>query len=293
MDAIFYASMSNHTPPAPGAPKPATTIRQEACGLAAVRRIAAMLDLDPDRFSPGEPLPRGWQFILLGADTRRSELRADGFPGLGVPMPDLGLPQLMLGGRTVAFHADIPIGASLRRTSAVKEIRHKDGEGGPMAIVTLGHELCLEGRTDPVLLETQTYLLLSQRRATHSSPASIPGLLGRPEHQTTVVPDETLLFQYSAMGFNSHRIHLDRDHARAVEGFPDLVVNGGLATLLLTEFLRRDLGLIPASLKVRHVAPLYCNRPITLTAQRDSEQWHLKAFDDRQQLAVDMEVTVQ
>jgi 3-methylfumaryl-CoA hydratase len=293
MDAIFNASMSNLSLTSPDASKPAATVREETCGLAAVRRIAAMLDLDPDRFRAGEPLPRGWQFILLGADTRRSDLRADGFPGLGVPMPDLGLPQLMLGGRTVAFHADIPIGVSLRRTSTVKEIRHRGGEGGAMAIVTLEHEICIEGQTDPALLETQTYLLLSQRRTSSSGPPNVPGLHGKPDHQTTVVPDETLLFQYSALGFNSHRIHLDRKHARDVEGFPDLVVNGGLATLLMTEFMRRDLGHMPAALKVRHVAPLYCNRPITLTAQRRAEQWNLQALDDCQRLAVEMEVTVQ
>ena len=107
-----------------------------------------------------------------------------------------------------------------------------------------------------------------------------------------VVPDETLLFQYSALGFNSHRIHIDREHARKVEGFPDLVVNGGLATLLLTEFLRRDLGVTPAAIAVRHVAPLYCNRAVTLAADQVGKRWILKAFDDQHRLAVDMEVDV-
>jgi 3-methylfumaryl-CoA hydratase len=114
----------------------------------------------------------------------------------------------------------------------------------------------------------------------------------RAAHLKTVVPDETLLFQYSALGFNSHRIPLDREHAREVEGFADLVVNGGLATLLLTEFLRRDLGVTPAALAVRHVAPLYCNRAITLSADQVGDRWLLKAFDDQHRLAVDMEVDV-
>ena len=106
------------------------------------------------------------------------------------------------------------------------------------------------------------------------------------------MPDETLLFQYSALGFNSHRIHIDRDHARNVEGFPDLVVNGGLATLLLTEFLRVDLGVTPTTIAVRHVAPLYCNRSVTLAAEPTDAGWRLRAFDDLNRLAVDMEVTV-
>lgn len=274
--------------------------RQEVCALATVRRVAAMLDLAPDTWhAAGAPLPRGWHFVLLAADTRRSELRSDGFPGLGAPMPDLGLPRLMLGGRSVHFHQDIPVGAALLRSSAVRSIVHKTNAAGPMAVVTVSHDLVLEGQTVPALVETQTYLLLPARAA--AAPAAeaasvatsvTPPTPAQAQHLKTVVPDETLLFQYSALGFNSHRIHLDRDHARSVEGFPDLVVNGGLATLLLTEFLRQDLGVTPKSIAVRHVAPLYCNRRVTLTADPADSGWRLRAFDDVNRLAVDMEVTV-
>lgn len=251
-----------------------------------------MLDLEPDSCVPGEPLPRGWHFVLMAADTRRSALREDGFPGLGVPVPDLGLPRLMLGGRTVSFREDIPIGATVMRSSTVRSIEHKTTGSGPMAVVTLAHELCIGSQTAPAVVETQTYLLLPPRAPGASAPEAPPGAPVMAAHLKTVVPDETLLFQFSALGFNSHRIHIDRDHARNVEGFADLVVNGGLSTLLLTEFLRRDLGVLPAAIKVRHVAPLYCNRPVTLAADRAGDRWLLKAFDDQQRLAVDMEVTV-
>lgn len=267
-------------------------LRDETCTLAAARRVAAMLDLESGDLVAGQALPRGWHFMLLAADTRRSALRSDGFPGLGVPMPDLGLPRLMLGGRTVAFHQDIPIGATLTRSSAVRSIVRKTTASGPLAVVTLAHELQATGQAQPALVETQTYLLLGARPPAVGAPEAPPGVAITSAHQKTVVPDETLLFQYSALGFNSHRIHIDKDHARNVEGFPDLVVNGGLATLLLTEFLRRDLGLNPAAISVRHVAPLYCNRAITLAADQAGERWRLKAFDDRQRLAVEMEVDV-
>jgi 3-methylfumaryl-CoA hydratase len=263
--------------------------RQESCSISVVRRVAAMLDLDPASVAAGQPLPLGWQFVLMPADTRRSALRSDGFPGLGVPMPDLGLPRLMLGGRSVSFRADIPIGSTLLRSSAVQSIRPKTTATGPMAVVTLVHELRLDGQSEPALVETQTYLLLPLRTAAVDD-ATTPETPATAEHMTVVVPDETLLFQYSALGFNSHRIHTDRAHAREVEGFPDLVVNGGLAMLLLTEFLRRDLGVQPAALKVRHLVPLYCNRPVTLAASRLGERWHLRAYDERHRLAVDMEV---
>ncbi|WP_137893214.1 hypothetical protein [Ramlibacter sp. 2FC] len=267
--------------------------RTETCSVSAVRRVAAMLDLDPDTVVEGAPLPRGWQFILMAADTRRSALRADGFPGLGVAMPELGLPRLLLGGRAVSYMKDIPIGATVQRTSAMQSLTRKTTEAGPMAIASIQHELRLGTDATPALVETQTYLLLPAREgaAAPSSAARVDAVSA--ERTMTFVPDETLLFQYSALGFNSHRIHIDRSHARNVEGFPDLVVNGGLATLLLTEFLRRDLGVTPSALKVRHVAPLFCGRQITLAANRDGAKWRLQAYDDRNVLAVEMEVNVQ
>jgi 3-methylfumaryl-CoA hydratase len=266
-------------------------LRDEFCSLASVRRVAAMLDLDPDGFHANDPLPRGWQFILMGADTRRSALRADGFPGLGVPMPDLGLPRLLLGGRSVTYTSDIPIGSRVTRTSAVESLKRKTSESGTMAIATIRHELAVAGRAQPSLVETQTYLLLPARNG-----PSVDDVAGREvevwaSQTKTVVPDETILFQYSALGFNSHKIHIDRSHARHVEGFPDLVVNGGLATLFLTEFLR-ELAVTPVAAKVRHVVPLYCGRPITLAADPDpaGTSWRLKAYDHRNVLAVEMEV---
>ena len=292
--------------PTPAAAAPATPAvqREEVCARATVRRVAAMLDLPPDPWDvPRALLPRGWHFVLMAADTRRAALRADGFPGLGVPMPDLGLPRLMLGGRTVQFRRDIEVGATLVRSSTVQNTVHKTTAAGAMVVVTLGHELVVAGQAEPALVETQTYLLLPARAdaaatpeaASVTTPAAASVVAMAPvqaQHLKTVVPDETLLFQYSALGFNSHRIHLDRDHARKVEGFPDLVVNGGLASLLLTEFLRQDLGVVPSAIAVRHVAPLYCNCAVTLAADRVGAGWRLKAYDDQHRLAVDMEVTV-
>jgi 3-methylfumaryl-CoA hydratase len=268
----------------------ATVNRVESCSVAAVRRVAAMLDLDPEDIVEGAPLPRGWQFILLGADTPRAALRGDGFPGLGVPMPDLGLPRLLLGGRTVSYFREIAIGATVLRSSSIKSLVQKTTESGPMAIVTILHELRTLHDTSPAIVETQTYLLLPKRSGPIVEDALAPAVPQLGDRTLTVVPDETLLFQYSALGFNSHKIHIDKTYARDVEGFPDLVVNGGLATLMLTEFLRRDLGIVPAAIKVRHLAPLFCGRPLTLTAQRDDATWRLKAFSDRGRLAVEMEV---
>ena len=159
-----------------------------------------------------------------------------------------------------------------------------------MAIVTVQHDLRFSADQAASIAETQTYILLGGCGV--RSDASGDARPIRAGHQKTVIPDETLLFQYSALGFNSHKIHIDRTYAREVEGLPDLVVNGGLSTLLLTEFMRTDLGLVPASIRTRHVAPLFCSRAITLAADPEGAEWRLRAFDDKGSLAVDMEVVV-
>ena len=291
--------MSDTEPPASleAAPAPVAVERQETCSLATVRRVAAMLDLDPDACTAAGTLPRGWQFTLMGADTPRSSLRDDGFPGLGVSVPDLGLPRLMLGGRSVDYLQDIPLGARLQRRSQVLEMRHKSTEQGPMAVLTIAHTLSLPAHAGTALVETQTYLLMPARRPSSPPTRATPTKAAAPQpralHRREVHADATMLFQYSALGFNSHKIHLDRRHAQEVEGFEDLVVNGGLTTLLMTEFLRQELGVQPKSLKARHLAPLYCDRRITLTAEDEGTRWHLCAYDDRHTLALDMEVVAQ
>lgn len=232
--------------------------------LAQIRRVAVMLGVDPQRFAEGDAVPRGWHFSLLAGETPRSSLRSDGFPGLGVPMPQLGLPRLLLGQRNTNFHTDLQIGGSVTRQSAVTSVAEKTGRNGPFAIVKVEHILASVA-AHPEITETQTYVLAGPPTA--ASPKSAPMALPAGGVSKVVTPDDLMLFQYSALGFNTHRIHFDRDYATRVEGHPDLVVNGGLATLLATEFLRKDLGLRIKSLSARHLAPLYVNRPLTICAQ--------------------------
>jgi 3-methylfumaryl-CoA hydratase len=272
----------------------AVVYRQETCNLSTVQRVAALLDLDVEAMKEGDPLPRGWQFMLMAAATPKSQLRSDGFPGLGVMLPDLGFPRLLLGGRTVTYLKDILIGARLNRLSQIQSIIEKSTPSGPMAVATVSHALHIEHDDAPALMEKQTYILLPQKQETQQQPS--PATKNAHEvslslHHKVVVPDETMLFQYSALGFNSHKIHLDRDHARNVEGFPDLVVNGGLATLLLTEYLRLELGVKFSALKVRHILPLFCGAPITMTAAKEGSVWRLKSYDNYMNVSIDIEAT--
>jgi 3-methylfumaryl-CoA hydratase len=255
----------------------------EICSLANVRRVAAMLDIDPQLFNNGEVLPKTWHFFMLAGNTQKSKLRADGFPGLGVEIPDLGLPRLLLGGRSVSYKGNIKIGSEIQKTSFVKEIKEKITANGRMAIVEIQHELRPVLTENTEIIETQTYILLEAQKAKKQEEITNKDLRFTIElNKNQFIPDETLLFQYSALGFNSHKIHLDRDYAKNVEGLPDLVVNGGLATLLATEYLQNKLKINFKELKVKHIAPLYCNRPFTF----ESKEKELKIYNDNNEEAV-------
>lgn len=265
----------------------------EVCSLTMVRRLAAMLDLDSQAFSVGDVLPKSWHFFMLAGETRKSELRKDGFPGLGVSIPDLGLSRLLLGGRTVTYKGNILIGSEVEKTSFVKSIVEKTTNSGPMAIVTIQHELRAVLDSNSAIIETQTYILLEAKPISNSErPENLVLPIPNAQYTKSFTPDETLIFQYSALGFNSHKIHLDRNYAQNVEGLPDLVVNGGLTTLLLTEFIKTDLGHELKNINIKHIAPLYCNRPLILTAEEGEAGWKFKVYDDCNALAVEMETNL-
>lgn len=261
----------------------------DVCRAVDARRVAAMLDVDVGGLVEESPLPIGWHSFMLGGETKRSSLRDDGFPGLGIAMPDLGLPKLVLGGREVEFLGDLRIGDRVMRESALTSVSMRETDG-KSAIVKFRHTLRPLGSAQPAVIETQTYVMLSYRR--REAPAATVSAPVEADIMKIVVPDATLMFQYSALGFNSHKIHLDRDYARDIEGYADLVVNGGLTTLLLTELLRNELGLAPRRIRTRHAVPLFCGRPITLAAKRVSGNWRLSAHDEMGTTAVDLEVSV-
>lgn len=264
-------------------------IVEERIDPAVMAKVAAMLDLSSPDAEAGDIVPRGWHFPALGAATRRSELRSDGYPGLGVPMPDLGLPRLLQAGREVRFLGDIAVGEPFVRISSLADLRQKGEGDAARAIVTVRHELRSVNRDEALVIEDQIFVLMAPARYQQRVQEQ---LAINADVMRTIMPDAIMLFQYSALGFNSHKIHIDRAHATEVEGFPDLVVNGGLVTLLITEFLRCDLALTPGRLKITNRLPLFCNRSLTLAATAIDGGWQVRVHDDAGQVAAEVELEI-
>ena len=255
--------------------------------------MAAIVDRDPDTLREGDALPRGWHPAMFNVPTRQSRLRADGAADLGVSLPDLGLPRLMIASRTVDYLGHIPIGSRVRRESRSGDVREKSGRSGRFALVRVEHRVFVDGATHPVLVEDLDYVLreagpgtdAGASRAQPSAPdaARPPPAAPPPEPcdaSRMLTPDEPLLFRYSAITDNPHRIHYDLRWATGVEGYPALVVNGNVPAMFLLEMFRTLAGREPDRFEARNLAPMYCGRPLRLAVRRQDARWRLWATDE-------------
>ena len=227
-----------------------------------IRRLAATLDHDAGHWPDGAVPPLGhWLFGL--PDAPQSALGPDGHPRRGGFFPPIDQPRRMWAGGRVEFRSPIAIGAAFRRKTTIQSIEEK--KSGAMTLLTLLHEVF----ADDVLAirEEQDLVYLPI-----TAPAT-PRLVDHPAPETSrrMSSDATLLFRYSALTFNAHRIHYDPDYSREVELYPGLVLHGPLQATLLIDHALRD-GLTPTQFDYRARSPLYAGEPFTV-ARADGELW--------------------
>jgi 3-methylfumaryl-CoA hydratase len=254
----------------------------------AVRRLAALLDLAPDPYRRGTAIPGPWYVVLFGPEARQSTLGPDGHPAKGQFLPPVPLPRRMFAGRRVWFHAPLAIGDEVSRVSRIQAITPKQGRSGAMCFVTVRHEIA--GPRGLAVVEEQD---LVYREASPAAPAKREAAPVPPEPEWTrpVTPDPTIVFRYSAITFNAHRIHYDLPYTREKEGYPDLVVNGGLTTSLLWELATSRTGMAIRSSASRNMKALFVGRAATLCGRRaDGSKVRVWALDADGDLALDAEL---
>ena len=272
-------------------------VSDDVCALPLVRRLGAALDMAPEQWREGAALPRGWHVAFFSVDTPQSQVRADGFAGLGVALPELGMPRIVFGGRKIHFFGDIPIGARLRRNSRLLSVVPKEGRSGRLAVCTVQHEIFVEGGTEAVVLELHDYVMREAVAPSEDAGAGAANPVApvptptppmpEPSLRRIVTPNELLLFRISAVMSNPHRIHYDSPYALNVEGYPALVVNGSVASLLLLEFFRSESGREPNAISLRNGGLSFCGRPLRLNAIAEDRQWQVWADDEQGRVAVE------
>lgn len=230
-----------------------------------------------DDADPGDLLPPGWHKLYFLPAPRLDELRPDGTPGADAVLPDIPLPRRLYAGEELAFHRPIRFGETLELATRLGPVTEKQGSAGPLVFVTLESSI-LSGAELVVSIRQHDVFLGDQGAARPPAPGPEPADLAWTE-ETTLTPVH--LFRFSALTFNSHRVHYDRDWARDVEGQPDLLVHGPLLEMLLLDFAGRHAGGREITgFSVRIAAPTHADTPVTLAgAPRDdgADLWVLDA----------------
>ncbi len=241
-----------------------TETRTESLGPNPLRGFAALLDRAQTPSSQGSPLPPLWHWFYFLDATPQSGLAADGHAKRGGFLPPIDLPRRMWAGSQFRFHHPLRIGATATRRSRINDIKFKQGRSGRLAFVEVGHEY--ENPAGLAFSERHDIVYREARSAHAPASAAVP----KPappdaDFERECRADAITLFRYSALTFNAHRIHYDRDYAREVEGYPGLLVHGPLlATLLIDELLRRFPGRPLLEYAFRVTQPIFDTEPFRL-----------------------------
>ena len=259
---------------------------------APAQALSATLDRDGEAWRDGDVLPPLWHWLYLLPRYPTRAAGDDGHARRGGFLPPVPLPRRMWAGGDLAFDAPLRIGDTLRRRSTVVDIRHTQGRSGALAFVRVRHAFfagrsaadCAAAATANTPALTEHHDIVYRAAATPTDPPPPAQAAPAAQFEHGLVPGPLLLFRYSALTFNGHRIHYDRDYCRTVEGYPGLVVHAPLQATLLADLLRQQApGRRLRRFAFRAVRPLFDQAPCaacgTLSADGDAAQLWLRDAD--------------
>ena len=231
------------------------------------RALAATLDREM-HFESGDALPPPWHWLYFLTMEALSDAGPDGHPKRGGFLPPVPLPRRMWAGSRMEFFRPLRVGDAIHRESRITAVNVKQGRSGTLVFVTVRHEIA--SGSERLLTDEHDIVY----RALGHGGSAPPPKTAPDDHRwiREIQPTPVLLFRYSALTFNSHRIHYDHPYATQVEGYPGLIVHGPLqATLLLDLLLREMPNARVAQFKFRAVDPLFDNAPFAVCGRPDSD----------------------
>ncbi len=232
------------------------------------RRLAATIDREDLDLRRGDVLPAMWHWLYFQTEARTEELGLDGHSPWNGMLAPADLPRRMFAGGSTQFHRDLVIGSEATKTERLDSVEEKTSAAGErLLFLTFVSEV-----------EDEAGLAISERRSiVYTAPSKGVPAAGRSpatpsgEWSRTVVPSEAMLFRFSALTWNAHRIHYDAPFATGVDGHPSLVVQGPLTALLLLDLWSRNSGAALGSFSFRATRPAHVNRALSLVGDRSGE----------------------
>ena len=267
-----------------------TEVREDRIAPGPAMRLLATLDDIDTTLTENSQLPRLWHWLYFLPGAPRRQLGADGHPRRGGFLPPVDLPRRMFAGGRFSFDTPLLVGHPAQRHSEIVSVDAKEGRSGPLVFVSVRHRITQHGR----LCLEEVRDIVYRGHGSRPAAAAHATAWAEPPAGTEariVNPDPVLLFRFSALTFNSHRIHYDHTYATDVERYPGLLVHGPLLAILLMEFLRRKDQ--PASqFNFRFRAPLYCGNPFRVLAKPEAGRVALWAEDPGGGVAVEAEAVI-
>jgi 3-methylfumaryl-CoA hydratase len=243
-------------------------VLEDRLGLFPPAALAATLDRDDPEPKEGDLLPPLWHWLYFLPRARQSEIGPDGHPKRGGFLPPVPLPRRMWAGGRLAFHAPLKLGQAVRRVSTIADVSSKSGRSGNLVFVLVRHEIANEAG---LAITEEHDIVYRDAPAPGEAPAVPKQAPADSAWSRAIVPDDVLLFRYSALTFNGHRIHYDRRYVTTEEGYPGLIVHGPLlATLLLDLFARNDARRVK-SFNFRALSPVFDTTRFTVHGTPDAE----------------------
>jgi 3-methylfumaryl-CoA hydratase len=244
---------------------------QDAINPTPVVALTATLDHPSTPVETGTALPYLWHWLYFLPMHRQSEIGADGHAKRGGFLPPVPLPRRMWAGSQFEFRSSIRVGDRVARTSTIDDVTVKEGRTGTLVFVKVRHEVRCNGGSDPALVEFHDIVYREAQRQNDVAPPP-RAAPAEARWKRTIVPDDVLLFRYSALTFNGHRIHYDRQYVTQVEGYPGLIVHGPLIATLLMDLLRRQMPQADvASFRFKAVRPTFDLHPFHLQGQPEAD----------------------
>lgn len=255
--------------------------------------LAGTLDREDPPAVAGTPVPPLWHWLFFLPIYGPRETRQDGHAKGGEFMPPIALPRRVWAGSKFIWESGNPlrVGESATRISRIASITPKEGKSGELVFVKLVHEFHNAAGLSLINEHYSAY----RGAAKPGDPQSKPALADtEAAWHREIVPDAVLLFRYSALMFNSHRIHYDWPYATREEGYPSLLVQGPLIATLLMDLLRRNApGAVVRSLEFKAVRPSFVDRPMHLRGQPEGNQVRLWASDDEGRLTMTAQAEIE
>ena len=248
-------------------------VREDSVTAAPLVALSALLDRDdpPPRAGDAAPPLAHWLYFL--PRYRQSAAGPDGHSARGEFLPPVPLPRRMWAGSRLEFVRPLVVGSAVQRRSRIVSVTEKQGRSGALVFVTARHEVSDAGG---LVLTDEHDIVYRGEGGPAAEPVAAPSGEG---WRREIRPDPLLLFRYSAVTFNGHRIHYDHPYATKVEGYPGLVVHGPLIATLLVDLLRRERPqAVLRSYAFKAIRPLFDTAPFEACgsaddAKREARLW--------------------